>query len=127
MQEKHLELTVEVPDIVLQADAKLLRRVLINLLSNAVKFTEKGFVRLSARQEGENVLIAVQDSGVGIAPKDQQTIFEKYHQVRSDSRGYGLGLFISRQIVCAHGGDIQVSSEPGKGSTFTVRLPKEKK
>ena len=127
VQEKHLELTVEVPDIVLQADAKLLRRVLINLLSNAVKFTEKGFVRLSARQKGENVLISVQDSGVGIAPKDQQTIFEKYHQVRSDARGYGLGLFISRQIACAHGGDIGVSSEPGKGSTFTVRLPKEKK
>lgn len=126
-QEKHLELTVQVSDITVQADAKLLRRVLINLLSNAVKFTPEGFVCLTAQEEGKEVLISVQDSGVGIALKDQQTIFEKYHQVRSDSRGYGLGLFISRQIACAHGGDISVSSEPGKGSTFTVRLPKEKK
>ena len=126
-REKHLELNVQVPDITLQADEKLLRRVLINLLSNAVKFTQAGFVRLEAKEEPGRVLISVTDSGVGIALKDQQTIFEKYHQVRSDSRGYGLGLFISRQIACAHGGDIVVSSEPGKGSTFTVTLPKEKK
>ena len=126
-QEKKLELTVQVPSVSLQADEKLLRRVLVNLLSNAIKFTQEGFVRLEAKKEKSGVSITVQDSGMGIDPKDQQTIFEKYHQVRSDSRGYGLGLFISRQIVCAHGGDIQVSSEPGKGSTFTVRLPKEKK
>lgn len=126
-QEKKLELTVQVPSVSLQADEKLLRRVLVNLLSNAIKFTQEGFVRLEAKKEKRGVSITVQDSGMGIDPKDQQTIFEKYHQVRSDSRGYGLGLFISRQIVCAHGGDIQVSSEPGKGSTFTVLLPKEKK
>ena len=126
-REKHLELNVQVSDITLQADEKLLRRVLISLLSNAVKFTQAGFVRLEAKEEPGRVLISVTDSGVGIALKDQQTIFEKYHQVRSDSRGYGLGLFISRQIACAHGGDIVVSSEPGKGSTFTVTLPKEKK
>lgn len=126
-REKNLELSVRVPDMEVQADEKLLRRVLVNLLSNAVKFTQTGFVRLEAKEEAGRVLISVQDSGVGIALKDQQSIFEKYHQVRSDSRGYGLGLFISRQIACAHGGDIAVTSEPGKGSTFTVTLPKEKK
>ncbi len=123
--EKGLELSSNVPDVIVRADPKLLRRIIVNLTSNAVKFTSAGFVRLDARQTPEAVELSVQDSGVGLSAKEQETVFEKYHQVHSDDRGYGLGLFISRQIARAHGGSLSVSSEPGKGSVFTVRIPKE--
>jgi len=125
--EKGLELETDVPPLVFQADPKLLRRVITNLVSNAIKFTEKGYVRVCAGNDGQFDWVAVEDSGIGMSKQETKMIFEKYHQVHADKPGYGLGLFISRQIAQAHGGDLQVNSKPGKGSTFKITLPKEKK
>lgn len=124
-QEKGLELSFSCSAERLPAEPKLLQRVVMNLVSNAVKFTEKGFVRVSAQQDENAYYIRVADSGIGLSDKDRECIFEKYHQVKTGGSGYGLGLFISRQIVEAHGGTLSVESEPGRGSTFTVTLPKE--
>ena len=126
-QEKGLELTFQAEADRLPADPKLLQRVVMNLVSNAVKFTDKGYVRVRAWQDEKAYYIAVADSGIGISEAEQKGLFQKYHQVRSDRPGYGLGLFISRKIVQAHGGTLEVSSRPGQGSTFTVTLPKETK
>ena len=126
-QGKGLELTFQAEADRLPADPKLLQRVVMNLVSNAVKFTDKGYVRVRAWQDEKAYYISVSDSGIGISEAEQKGLFQKYHQVRSDRPGYGLGLFISRKIVQAHGGTLEVSSRPGQGSTFTVTLPKETK
>ncbi len=125
--EKNLTLENHVPALSVAADPKLLRRVLTNLVSNAIKFTEKGFVRIRAKETKKCYFITVEDSGIGMSEQEIKGLFQKYHQVHADKPGYGLGLFISRQIVQAHGGTLRVSSTPGKGSTFTVELPKEEK
>lgn len=126
-QQKGLELSAQAEAPRLPADPKLLQRVVMNLVSNAIKFTDKGFVRVRTFQDEKAYYVTVQDSGIGIAEKDIKNLFQKYHQLRSDRPGYGLGLFISRQIVQAHGGTLEVTSKPGEGSLFTVTLPKEKK
>ena len=125
--EKKIELQADIPAWKMPADEKLLRRVLTNLVSNAIKFTEKGFVRLRAKEDEKCYFITVQDSGIGMSEQELKGLFQKYHQVHADKPGYGLGLFISRQIVEAHGGTLSVTSRPGEGSTFTVALPKEEK
>lgn len=126
-KEKKLALSFETSVNHLPADPKLLQRVVMNLVSNAVKFTETGFVLVRARQDEKAYYIVVEDSGIGISETEMKGLFQKYHQVRPDRPGYGLGLFISRQIVQAHGGTLDVTSQPGQGSAFTVRLPKETK
>lgn len=125
--EKNLTLENHISSLSVAADPKLLRRVLTNLVSNAIKFTEKGFVRIRAKETKKCYFITVEDSGIGMSEQEIKGLFQKYHQVHADKPGYGLGLFISRQIVQAHGGTLSVSSTPGKGSTFTVELPKEEK
>lgn len=121
----------------LTTDVRHLKRILLNLTSNAVKFTERGVVTLVARRDpaapGERVSIAVEDTGVGIAPADQQRIFEEFEQVlvepgaaaRGDSlrRGTGLGLAVVRKLARLLGGDVQVESAPGLGSRFTLVIP----
>lgn len=112
-------------------DPVRLRQVLINLIGNAVKFTEKGHVHVTARKDqkdGIDVLaIEIKDSGIGIDESNLEVVFERFKQADSSvSRkfgGTGLGLPISRKLVSLMGGDIQVKSELGKGSTFTVLLP----
>lgn len=124
--EKKLSLRCEAaPQTRAWADPKLLRRIITNLLSNAVKFTKEGFVEASAREEEGQTVICVRDSGVGLSGKQCEEIFEKYRQVDDGAEGYGLGLFISRQLARAHGGDLTVQSAPGEGSAFTLTLPKE--
>lgn len=125
-QEKGLALEMQVPaGLCAWADPKLLRRIVTNLLSNAVKFTKEGFVKVTAQDEEKQTVVRVQDSGVGLDEKQCAEIFEKYRQVDEKAEGYGLGLFISRQLARAHGGDLTVQSEAGKGSTFILTLPKE--
>lgn len=110
-------------------DKTRLRQVLLNLLSNAVKFTAHGYIRLSAVQDGSQVHISVSDTGLGIAPEEQRTIFDEFHQTnRTMVRGYGgigLGLAITRRLVEMHGGKIWVESDglEGSGSTFHIALP----
>ncbi len=100
-----------------------------NLLNNAAKYTPAGgTIRLSARQEGDEVLLAVQDNGIGIPAEMQQAIFEMFTQAeRYSEQGYtglGIGLTLAQSLVTMHGGRMEVSSEGrGRGSEFTVRLP----
>ena len=80
---------------------------------------------MKAWEEENKTFISVKDTGVGLTEKGCQEVFEKYRQVDENADGYGLGLFISRQLARAHGGDLNVVSALGQGSTFTVWLPKE--
>ena len=112
-----------------KADRTKLRRILVNLLSNALKFTGKGgtvWVRATPEEDGR-VRISISDTGVGIAPEDVERLFDKYEQARSRAtrgeKGTGLGLYITKQLVELHGGEIEVTSEIGKGSTFSFTLP----
>jgi signal transduction histidine kinase len=117
------------PDLgTIHADERKLKQVLANLLSNAVKFTpEGGTIRLSATRGPEAVTLAVEDTGVGIDPKDQALIFEEFRQVGNDytrkQEGTGLGLTLARRFVELHGGRLWVESTPGRGSTFSFTLP----
>ena len=111
-----------------QADERKVKQVLLNLLSNAVKFTpEGGRVDVSAKLDTDCVEIAVRDTGAGIAPEDQASLFEEFKQVGRDSarkaEGTGLGLALTKRFVELHGGKIRVDSAPGKGSTFAFTLP----
>src|SRR6266545_128433 len=122
-----LDLTVDetLEDIV--ADERKLKQVLLNLLSNAVKFTpEGGRIDVRALSENGTVQVSVSDTGVGIAPEDQEAIFEEFRQVGHADRkreGTGLGLALARKFVELHGGRLWVKSEVGGGSTFTFTLP----
>ena len=115
----------DLPTIV--GDRDRLIQVVINLISNAVKFTPSGTITCSARREGESVVLAVADTGVGIAPEDHDTVFEQFRQagdtLTDKPRGTGLGLPICREIVEHHGGRIWVESALGAGSTFAFTLP----
>jgi signal transduction histidine kinase len=112
-----------------EGDERRIRQVVFNLLSNAVKFTPAGGqVDVSATRRDGEVLVAVTDTGPGIAAEDQARIFEEFQQATSDGNGErpegtGLGLALSRSLVELHGGRIWVESQPGHGSTFTFTLP----
>lgn len=124
--EKHLRVSVrlepELPSATCASERVL--RVLMNLLGNAIKFNvEGGEVVVAARAVGEHVEVSIRDTGAGIASEDIPKLFEPYWRSRdAGRRGLGLGLFIARGIVEAHGGQIWVESELGKGSTFVFRL-----
>ncbi len=110
------------------ADERKVKQVLLNLLSNAVKFTpEGGTITMSAVLNGGMVEISVADTGIGIAPEDQATVFEEFRQVGTDyarkREGTGLGLALARRLVEIHGGTLTLQSELGKGSTFTFTIP----
>jgi two-component system sensor histidine kinase/response regulator len=112
-------------------DEESLEQVFSNLISNAIHYNKpKGSVTISVKEEEEFMSIEIRDTGIGIAKEHLPLIFDQFYRVsRSESqkhKGTGLGLTIAKKIVDAHGGSIQVSSELGKGSTFTVLLPKAK-
>ena len=122
--------SIEVPESLpeMRADREALAQVLANLLDNALKYTgDEKRIALRARKDGGMLAFTVEDNGVGIPNDQRRAIFEPFHQV--DQRlsrtreGAGLGLAIVRRIVEAHGGQIIVAGEPGKGSIFTVRIP----
>jgi signal transduction histidine kinase len=107
-----------------QTDPGLLRQILINLLSNAFDaIANNGHVTVSAGTRSGRVEIAVSDTGAGISPEDQLSIFEPFYTTKGRGKGTGLGLAICRELAKALGGSIEVASTPGKGSTFTVHLP----
>ncbi len=106
-------------------DPGLLRQIVLNLLTNAQDAVDQdGRVTLSARADGAEVLIAVSDTGSGIAPNDLKRIFEPFYTTKGRGKGTGLGLAICRELAAALGGSIAVQSSPGAGSTFTVTLPR---
>jgi signal transduction histidine kinase len=116
----------------IHADQMRLRQALLNLMSNANKFTEKGTVTIAAHQGQENgrdwITLSVADTGIGMTPEQMGKLFQEFSQASSTTAskygGTGLGLVISRRFCQMMGGDITVSSEPGRGSTFTIRLPR---
>jgi signal transduction histidine kinase len=111
----------------IQADERKVRQVVLNLLSNAIKFThEGGQIEVSAVPKDGFVEVSISDTGIGIAPQDQEKVFEEFRQVGTAAKkieGTGLGLTLCRKFVELHGGRIWVKSEVGQGSTFTFSLP----
>jgi two-component system, cell cycle sensor histidine kinase DivJ len=114
------------PDIV--ADKRAVKQILINLISNAIKFTDRGgTVTVGARPDGQHILLAVEDTGIGIAPDDLARIGSPFFQARGTYTrkhdGTGLGLSIVKGLVKLHGGDMEIKSRPGEGTRIAVRLP----
>jgi two-component system sensor histidine kinase CiaH len=131
VKQKNILLSIEGSDAFVNGNKEGLEKLVTILLDNAVKYTPgKGKVSVEYRTKGKNVVIVVKDSGVGIEKKDLPLIFERFYRsdvsrskIRAD--GFGLGLSIAKSIVDIHHGTIEVESEFGKGSTFTVKLPVE--
>jgi signal transduction histidine kinase len=108
------------------ADERRVWQILSNLVGNAVKFTDRGSVSVDIDVGERDAVIVVTDTGPGIPQAGIEGIFDEYRQLGSANmreKGAGLGLFIARKLVTMHGGTISVSSEPDRGSRFTVRLP----
>jgi hypothetical protein len=133
-QGRGLSLTVQVPDkpLLVKGDRVELIRVLTHLVDNAIKFTDKGGVTVSAApvttEQGEpTVEVAVRDTGIGIPPREEELIFQRFYQVDASSTrrhgGTGLGLAIVKEVVGAHGSRIILETAPGQGSRFSFRLP----
>lgn len=115
-------------DVEVFADFQKIRQVLYNLLSNAIKFSpEKGKISTNVKINKKEFILTVKDSGIGIAPKDQQIIFEKFMQLENSytkrESSTGLGLTITKEIIEMHGGEISVKSSLGKGAAFIVKIP----
>ena len=129
-EKKEIHLKVEIAKDIgdMIADQRRLEQVVLNLLNNAVKFTDTGAVSIVCRAGNGQYEISVTDTGIGIPPEDVAALFQPFHQLDTGlsrkHEGTGLGLSISKRLVAMMGGAIDVQSEPGKGSTFTVRLPK---
>jgi CheY-like chemotaxis protein len=126
--EKNLTLTSRVDSVpAFFSDEEKVRRILLNLVTNAIKFTDQGSVDIAASSSGQEVCFAVIDTGIGIDPDKRDHIFEEFRQVDGSAtrrhQGTGLGLAICRRLANLLGGRIEVESEPGRGSTFTLSVP----
>ena len=116
----------------MQADQMRLRQALLNLMSNANKFTDRGTISIDVQQGQENgrdwITLAVTDTGIGMTAEQIGKLFQEFSQASSSTAskygGTGLGLVISKRFCQMMGGDITVASELGRGSTFTIRLPR---
>ena len=118
----------EVRDIVIVSDEVKLKQVFTNLLNNALKYTKRGYVRVRLSQESGTIVFSVEDTGCGIIPENIPLIFRRFVRLNNSdtigtTNGAGLGLAIAKSYVELLGGTIDVKSEYGKGSVFTVRLP----
>jgi signal transduction histidine kinase len=112
---------------IVSADATKIKQVFLNLVDNSIKYTQKGFVKISLKREGDNIVFAVTDNGMGISPETKAKLFEKFSRGeggKTNTGGSGLGLYLAQQIARAHKGDVLIESPGlGKGSTFLVTLP----
>src|SRR5205823_8010436 len=131
IKRSNLTVSTRVPPSVpsVRSDRQKVKQIVLNLLSNALKFTPAGSVTMTAQHDSrrKDVAIVVKDTGVGIPPEDQAKVFEDFRQLDSSpARGYGgtgLGLSICRRLSVMLGGSIELESQLGKGSTFTLRIP----
>jgi two-component system, OmpR family, phosphate regulon sensor histidine kinase PhoR len=126
------EMTLEAkiaPDLPLaQLDANAFTLAVLNLIDNAIKYASEGKrIELSLARDGDRLVLAVHDFGPGIAVEEQEQIFDRFYRARAvrlqPIRGSGIGLALVRHIARAHHGDVEVTSEPGKGATFSIWLP----
>jgi signal transduction histidine kinase len=114
----------------IEGDEARLEQVMSNLLTNAIKYSpEGGMIRVSGRTLPDAVVITVRDEGIGIAPAEQTRVFDAFYRVDDAptrrTQGTGLGLYLAKAVVEAHGGSIWVESEPGQGTIFSFSLPTE--
>lgn len=130
IQEKGIELVfdTEFEEKIIACDADKIERIMLNLLSNAIKFTSKGgSITVYMKEEAENIVISVSDTGIGIPEEKLKTVFERFVQVDKsfvrNHEGSGIGLSIVKSLVDLHGGSIELKSEVDKGTTFEIRLP----
>jgi signal transduction histidine kinase len=132
IREKGIQFEWQVPESIpaVTTDPAKLRVIAMNLLSNAVKFTPAGSITVTAETRSDAVVLAVRDTGIGIAPENHEWIFEPFRQVDGSSTraqdGTGIGLPIARKLARLMGGDITVRSALGEGATFSLRLPRER-
>jgi signal transduction histidine kinase len=126
---KKLEFRVNIPSPLphIIGDKNRLSQVLKNLFGNSLKFTDCGYIGLNVEKKDRHILIAVEDTGIGISKGELRKIFTKFYQAYTgedrNNEGTGLGLFISKEIVKKHNGEIWAESEIGKGSRFIIQLP----
>jgi signal transduction histidine kinase len=130
IRDNGFEIESELPNdfIMLKIDKDAISQAILNLLSNAVKYSkERKRIKVRVGKNSTSVLISVKDNGVGIAKEELKKIFDKFYRVRTtkgkEKRGNGLGLTLAKHIIEAHGGIIEVESEVGKGSSFTIKIP----
>jgi signal transduction histidine kinase len=114
--------------IQITADREKIAQVIGNFISNAVKYSPKGSaIAIAVKKQGENMKVSVKDEGIGLKKSDQQTIFQRFYRVEDESTrglsGFGIGLYLSTEIIRLHHGKIAVESEEGKGSEFYFLLP----
>lgn len=131
-KKKGIKLIVKIDKIpTIRADEERVKTILNNLIGNAVKFTRKGSVTIKAKKQDKYVLVNVKDTGVGISKKDVPKLFELFWKAKGDFKKYyngvGLGLPISKNLIELHGGEMNVKSVSGKGSTFSFKLPIKKR
>jgi len=128
-KQKHLTFAATVPDepIRITSDVDKIRQILVNLAGNAVKFTDAGEVHIELKKCNGEACFIVRDSGIGISPENRSRLFKPFAQLDTGLTrrhgGTGLGLYISRGLATLLGGRIEVASELGRGSTFTLVLP----
>jgi two-component system, sensor histidine kinase and response regulator len=124
-RDKGIDLRSNVADEIgeIRGDRLELRRVLANLVGNSLKFTDTGFIEVRVMSDNRQMTIEVEDTGLGIAPEDRDRIFDRFRQGKHLRSGSGLGLYLCQQIVAAHQGSIDLRSQIGRGTVFTVRLP----
>ncbi len=123
-QAKGIEIVLEIEPIPqLYINREMIRRLIRNLVDNAIKYTILGRISIIARRSKEGIEISVEDTGVGLGPEDISLVFDPYYKADVSSDGLGVGLAIAKKIVDLHSGSIEVASEVGKGSRFTVFLP----
>ncbi len=124
-----LRLTVDCPPLSrpVHVDPRMWEKIVLNLLSNAVKYTFVGGIEVTLRDEDDEVVLTVADTGIGIPATELPLVFDRFHRVQGslarNREGTGIGLALVRELVALHGGTATVASEPGAGSTFTVRIP----
>jgi signal transduction histidine kinase len=130
--EKGIEMRCSCPDGLglVQTDGAYLEQILLNLVGNAIKFTDEGFVSVVVSRDESGVVVAVEDSGCGIEGNEIDRVFDDFYQASANTRakaqGTGLGLAVSRRLAESIGAQIDVSSEPSRGSVFTLRLPDQR-
>jgi PAS domain S-box-containing protein len=130
-EKKGLDLRVDISDDIktVTTDQRRLEQVILNLMNNAVKFTEKGYVSISCRSENNQYLLEVSDTGIGMQAEELPGLFKPFHQIDTGltrkHEGTGLGLSICKKLLSMMGGTIDVQSQWGQGSTFTIRVPRE--